>query len=79
MSTTFSMAKQKFDELYGTKNEFECFLSEHLSFGKHTFLKKKNGQNNEQYYKWQFLYSIINSGLFAKDYIGTEINFPKGK
>jgi type I restriction enzyme M protein len=32
----------------------------------------------EEYYKWQFIYGIINSGLYAKDYIGAEVFFPKG-
>lgn len=75
---TFSMAKQDFDRIYGITAEFNCFLPEHMTFNKTVSLKKKNGTHNEQYYKWQFLYAIINSGLFAKDYIGTEINFPKG-
>ena len=33
---------------------------------------------NEQYYKWQFLNSFVDSGLCSKDYIGVEINLPKG-
>ncbi len=32
----------------------------------------------EEYYKWQFLYALIQSGLFAKDFIGAEVRFPKG-
>lgn len=46
--------------------------------GRKTYFQKKNGEHNEQYYKWQFLYSIVQSGLFIKDYIGTEVQFPKG-
>lgn len=41
-------------------------------------IKGSDGRPNEEYYKWEFIYSIINSGLFAKDYIGTEVRFPKG-
>jgi len=78
MVLTFTEAKQEFDNKYGTAVEYDCFLPEHLTFGRKTNFKKKNGQRNEQYYKWQFLYSIVQSGLFAKDYIGTEIQFPKG-
>lgn len=74
----FTEAKQEFDEKYENIVEFDCFIQEHLTFGKKTNFKKKNGTKNEQYYKWQFLYSIIQSGLFAKDYIGTEVYFPKG-
>ncbi|MEW6774503.1 MAG: N-6 DNA methylase [Bacteroidota bacterium] len=75
---TFTEAKNEFDKKYGTATEYDCFLPEHLTFGRKTNFKKKNGQQNEQYYKWQFLYSIVQSGLFAKDYIGTEVQFPKG-
>lgn len=75
---TFTEAKNEFDKRYGAAKEYDCFLTEHLTFRKKTNLKKKNGDRNEQYYKWQFLYSIVHSGLFSKDYIGTEIQFPKG-
>ena len=75
---TFTEAKQEFDNKYENIAEFDCFIQEHLTFGKKTSLKKKNGTHNEQYYKWQFLYSIIQTGLFTKDYIGTEVHFPKG-
>lgn len=78
MACTFTETKHEFDNKYGTAAEYDCFLSEHLTFGRKTNFKKKNGQPNEQYYKWQFLYSIVQSGLFAKDYIGTEVQFPKG-
>lgn len=55
-----------------------CFLPEHLTFNKVTSLRKRDGSLNEQYYKWQLLYSLVYSGLFPKDFIGTEIHFPKG-
>lgn len=58
--------------------EFTAFLSEHLSFDKLTTLYKKDGSKNEQYYKWQFLFALIDSKMYAKDYIGTEIHLPKG-
>jgi type I restriction enzyme M protein len=32
----------------------------------------------EECYKWQFIYALTHSGLYAKDYIGVEIRFPKG-
>ena len=75
---TFTEAKQEFDNKYENTVEFNCFLQEHLTFEKKTNFKKKNGTKNEQYYKWQFFYSIIQSGLFSKDFIGTEVHFPKG-
>jgi type I restriction enzyme M protein len=75
---TFTDAKHEFDQTYGTAVDFDCFLADHLTFGRKVSLRNKHGQKNEQYYKWQFLTSIVQSGLFTKDYIGTEIQFPKG-
>lgn len=74
----FTEAKLEFDNIYGNSSEFKCFLSEHLNIEKVTSFRKKDGTKNEQYYKWQFLYSIVHAGLFPKDFIGTEIHFPKG-
>lgn len=57
----------------------ECFLPVHLTMNKiENNLKKKSGKPNEQYYKWQFLYCYIATGLCSKDYIGVEVQFPKG-
>jgi type I restriction enzyme M protein len=75
---TFTEAKIDYDSKFGNASEFECFLPDHLTFNKVCSLKKRDGSKNEQYYKWQFLYGIINSGLYPKDVIGTEVNFPKG-
>lgn len=75
---TFTEAKIKFDQIYGNVSEYNCFLPEHLTTGRKSLFKKRDGSRNEQYYKWQFLYSIVHAGLFSYDYIGTEIHFPKG-
>lgn len=75
---SFLEEKNKFDDKYGMATEYDCFLPVHLVFGAKTNLKNKYGKKNEQYYKWQFLSSIVQSGLFARDYIGTEVQFPKG-
>ena len=74
----FTEAKNEFDRKYGNKSTFLCFLPDHLTKGKTTTLLKANGSKNEQYYKWQFLYSVVTSGMYAKDFIGTEVHFPKG-
>jgi len=78
MIKSFSQAKAEFDQKYETSIEFINFLPEHLILNKKTAFTKKNGEKNEQYYKWQFFYSIVHSGMYIKDYIGTEIYFPKG-
>lgn len=75
---SFISAKSDFDNTYRLADDYICFLSEHLTHGKTTKFRKKDGSLNEQYYKWQFLYSVISSGLFSKDFIGTEVHFPKG-
>lgn len=75
---TFTEAKQRFDSQFGTATEFTNFLPEHLTFDKHTSLRKTNGTQNEQYYKWQCLSALVDAGLFPKDLMGTEVHFPKG-
>ena len=38
-----------------------------------------HGEKNEEFYKWEFIYSMIHSGRIpSRDYIGAEIYFPKG-
>jgi type I restriction enzyme M protein len=78
MAKPFSQVKIEFDSQYENVREFDNLLPEHLTLNKKTAIKNKDGSKNEQYYKWQFLYALINSGLYAKDYIGTEVYFPKG-
>lgn len=75
---SFTDSKHKFDAEYANKSEIIAFLPEHLTFGKKVHLLKTNHTKNEQYYKWQFLFVLIDSSLYAKDYIGTEIHLPKG-
>lgn len=41
-------------------------------------IKNASGERTEEYYKWQFIYALVNSGMYNKDYIGVEVRFPKG-
>ncbi|RDU61311.1 class I SAM-dependent DNA methyltransferase [Helicobacter sp. MIT 14-3879] len=75
---SFVESKDKFDRENINKDSFSAFLPEHLTINKQVRWLKSDGSKNEQYYKWQFLFSIIDSKMFAKDYIGTEIYLPKG-
>lgn len=75
---SFVTGKDKFDGENANKNSFNAFLTDHLTSNKQVEWLKNNGDKNEQYYKWQFLYSVVDCGMFAKDYIGTEIHLPKG-
>lgn len=67
-----------FDKQYKSESVFQCFLYEHLTPNKSVKIKTDDGKPNEQYYKWEFLYSVVTAGIFSRDYIGTEIHFPKG-
>ncbi len=78
MINNFAENKLIFDDRFSNQTKFDCFLPEHLTLSKTAIIKNKAGKQNEEYYKWQFLYSLVNSGLYIKDYIGTEIHFPKG-
>lgn len=75
---TFFEAKQKFDQEFSTKDELVAFLPVNLDIGKKTKIKGSKNTPNEEYYKWQFFYGLIQSGLYQKDYIGSEVYFPKG-
>ncbi len=76
---SFSTAKQLFDQ-----NEGKAATLPHSMVpvdGKVTAnisIRNAKGERNEEYFKWQFLHALIVSGLYAKDYIGTEVRFPKG-
>ena len=75
----FDELKIEYDLLHKKDKQLFCFLPVHITTGKtEKSLFKKNGDPNEQYYKWQFLNCFVESGLCSKDYIGTEVNFPKG-
>ena len=76
---SFAEAKNRYDEGPG-KNQL---LSRSLvpvdgKFRDHLPIRSAKGDQLEEYYKWQFLYGLIQSALYAKDYIGAEVRFPKG-
>lgn len=76
---SFSEAKNEFD----IKNGTTLFLKKSLipvdgKYIENISLKGKKGEKNEEYYKWQFFYALINSGLCNKDFVGAEIYLPKG-
>ena len=78
-SSTFEQEKHLFNNRYEQAKSIECILPVHLSKGKiESNLYKKNGTHNEQYFKWQFLNSFVQAGLCSIDYLGVEVEFPKG-
>lgn len=79
MVISFETEKERFSSAYDKIDRIKCTLPVHLSVNKmENNLFNKDGSHNEQYYKWQLLYSIIGAGLCSKDFIGTEVQFPKG-
>lgn len=76
--SSFSHYKNRFDTENANASTYNAFLPVHLSFNTSHNIRNKKGEPNEEYYKWQFFYSLISSGLYAKDYIGVELHFPKG-
>lgn len=78
MIETFLQSKEEFDDKYAHQTEFTGFIPVDLEFKKACKIKNSKNEPNEEYYKWQFFYSLIYSGLYPKDYIGAEVHFPKG-
>ena len=74
----FSTLKEQFDKEYGNKDAYIANVPVNLTLNKECKIKSKNGDRNEEYYKWQFVYSIISSGLYNKEFIGVEVCLPKG-
>src|SRR6266498_1030927 len=75
----FSEAKIKFDGKYRTSLHLDRSLTTvDGKFITNISLKDVHGNPNEEYYKWQFIYALIDSDLIPRDYVGTEIYFPKG-
>lgn len=75
----FTESKNKFDRLYRINKVLEkSLVPVHGKYKENIQIKNKDGTKNEEYYKWQFIYSLMNSNLFNKDYICTEVYFPKG-
>lgn len=76
--TKFVEAKLEFDTQHHNKSDFTSIIPVHLETGKKNKIKGSKNETNEEYYKWQFFYSLINSGLYQKDFLGAEVYFPKG-
>ncbi len=75
---SFLEAKQEFDTIYHNAKQVTSIVPVHLTINKEYQIRNDKNKIIEEYYKWQFFYSIIYSGLFQKDYVGSEVYFPKG-
>ena len=76
---SFSKSKIKFDQKYTNAKLLErSFCTVDGKFLDNISIKDSKRKPNEEYYKWQFIYSLIDSNLVSRDFIGSEIYFPKG-
>lgn len=77
--SAFSDAKLAFDAGPGQKSTLpDSLVPVDGKSLKNLVIRGPSGNKLEEYYKWQFVYALINSGLYAKDHIGVEVRFPKG-
>jgi len=75
----FSEAKAQFDAKYSKLPTLDkSIVTVDGKFLSNISIKDVNNNLNEEYYKWQFIYSLIAANLFPRDHIGAEIYFPKG-
>lgn len=71
--------KNTFDETFGKSKKLkESFVTVNGEIKQEIPIRNEKGDKIEEYFKWQFVYSLINSGLYSKDYLGCEVHFPKG-
>lgn len=77
--TSFAEALREFDEQFGNLSIFPRSLTPvHGRYKEDISIQGGDGKKLEEYYKWQFVYALIYSGLYIKDYLGIEVHFPKG-
>ncbi len=77
---SFGEARQTFDATIGKRPALaRSLVPVNGQYTENIPLVGAGGSPLEEYYKWQFIYALINSGLYAKDYIGAEVFYPKGK
>ncbi|WP_349925248.1 N-6 DNA methylase [Bacillus altitudinis] len=76
---TFAESRLKYRNEYRSKQILErSLVTVDGKFRSNIKIKDINGNPNEEFYKWEFVYSLIDSDLYKRDLIGTEIYFPKG-
>ncbi len=73
----FAKYKSDFDNEYKNITTIKSPIPFHKTFNKEVNLVKKDG-NNEEFYRQELIFTLINSGMYSKEYLGAEVNFPKG-
>ena len=74
----FVRAKMIFDAKHKGANKTECIVPVNGKSCLDVDILNTKGEFNEEYYKWQFINALVNSGMYSRDYICVEIQFPKG-
>jgi type I restriction enzyme M protein len=76
---SFAIAMRAFDEgVGGRKTLARSLVPVNGLIRENIAIRSSDGKPLEEYYKWQFLSGLINSGLYPRDYVGAEVYFPKG-
>lgn len=77
--SSFTQEKQRFDETFSRQSVLlRSYVPVNGEIIENINIRNPRGEPLEEYYKWQFIFALIYSGLYAKDYIGVEVRFPKG-
>ena len=77
--SAFTQAKQQFDASLGKAKSLPVsIVPVDGKVQSEITIRNAKGDQLEEYYKWQFIYALIYSGMYAKDYLGVEVRFPKG-
>lgn len=75
---TFAAAKNDFDAAHKSAKTAKCVVPVNGKSKTDSPIRDVHGNQSEEYFKWQFIHSAINSGLYSKDFVGVEVQFPKG-
>jgi type I restriction enzyme M protein len=76
--TTFAFAKNAFDLQHQNAKTAKCIVPVNGKSRDEASIRDKSGNRSEEYYKWQFIHAMVHSGLYARDFVGVEVQFPKG-
>jgi type I restriction enzyme M protein len=78
--TTFAEAKEEFDRGLGLRKMLtQSLVPVNGEMKNDISIRGVEDKPLEEYYKWQFIYGLIHSGLYPPEFIGAEIQFPKGR
>jgi type I restriction enzyme M protein len=75
---TFASAKNDFDNAHANSPTVKCIVPVNGKSRDTASIRDTHGKPSEEYYKWQFVHALITSGLYARDFVGVEVQFPKG-